>query len=730
MTAEQLAAYDVTWTTPSRDATGSMPIGNGDLAANVWVEPNGDVLLLVAKGDAWDENSTLCKLGRVRLRCDPPLDVGANFEACLSLSDATVVITAGGVRVSVWAEWDAPAIRVQVECEPANAVHVTLETWRNYPYRVWPTQTGDMFKNLTGRDPFPTIVSPDETAARGSDTLLVWHANQSHATDPVETNLKLQGLGDALRHIPPPLHGRVFGMAMVGRGFVATGPRTLSFAAASQHQLDLHALTLPAASTEDWQAAMCRQVDGDAFDVVSSAVAHAVAWQTFWERSTLVITSSADEDNAFNVARGYVLQRYMNACQGRSAQPIKFNGGLFSVGRPWDPDFRRWGGPGFWFQNLRLVYWPMLADGDFDLMRPWIKMYRDCLPLQQHRTKTYYGHDGAHYPETMTFWGAEVSGHYGWTPFEQRVAPEAECAYLTYYWSGGIELTLMLAEYVEHTLDADALTALDEIGRAVLTFYEQHYPRTADGTLRFEPAQALETWHKAVDPMPEIAGLHYLTARLLAMPEDRTSEAIRDQCRRLAASLPPLPVGERDGERVLLPAAAFDIKKNTENPELYCIFPYRLFGVGKPDLDLARRTFDRRLHVEHTCWHQDAIQMALLGLTVQAKDFVSRRADPACASDSRFPAFWNAFHDWNPDVDHGGVLQLAVQNMLVQCEGNLIRLLPAWPSDWDADFKFHLPGPAVIEGAVRAGRLMRWGIEPRSRAKDVLVPSPGTPGEG
>ena len=726
MTAEQLAAYDVTWTTPSRDASGSMPIGNGDLAANVWVEPNGDVLLLVAKGDAWDENGTLCKLGRVRLRFDPPLTVESNFRQQLGLSSATIMIESGGVRLSMWVNVHVALIRVDVHAKTPVAVHASLETWRNYPYRVWPTQTGDMFKNLTGRDPYPTTVSPDQIFSDGSAVSVACHVNETRTKDPVAINLKLQGLA-AMADCLSPLNGRIFGMAITGRDFVTTGPRTIQAASAISHQLDLHGLTLPDSSAEQWLAAMRQQinkvVERDKFEPDEAAVDHWMKWRDFWDRSALIIRSVGDTENAFNVTRAYLLQRYMNACQGRSAQPIKFNGGLFSVGRPWDPDFRRWGGPGFWFQNLRLVYWPMLADGDFDLMRPWIKMYRDCVPLQRHRTKTYYGHDGAHYPETMTFWGAEVSGHYGWTPFEKRERPEAECAYLTYYWSGGIELTLMLAEYVDHTLDVEAMSTLDEIGRAVLTFYEEHYPRTADGIIRFEPAQALETWHKAVDPMPEIAGLRYLTARILAMPDHRTSAALQDQCRRLAASLPPLPVGDRYGERVLLPAAEFDIKKNTENPELYCVFPYRLFGVGKPDLALARRTFAKRLHVEHTCWHQDAVQMALLGLTEEAKDFVSRRASPACSSDSRFPAFWNAFHDWNPDVDHGGVLQLAVQNMLVQCDGRTIRLLPAWPSDWEADFKFHLPGPAVIAGRVSGGKLVHWAVDPPERAKDVVVTS-------
>ncbi|MGC4033133.1 MAG: hypothetical protein QM754_15645 [Tepidisphaeraceae bacterium] len=216
--------------------------------------------------------------------------------------------------------------------------------------------------------------------------------------------------------------------------------------------------------------------------------------------------------------------------------------------------------------------------------------------------------------------------------------------------------------------------------------------------------------------MPEVAGLRYTLKKLLllrwSLPSDLTERA-----RRILNDLPPVPVGEKDGEMVLLPAAEFDLKKNTENPELYCVFPYRLFGVGKPDLDLAKRTFARRLHVEHTCWHQDVIQMALLGMTAEAQDFISRRAADECHSDSRFPAFWNAFHDWVPDIDHGGVLQIALQFMLVQCDGRQIRLLPAWPAEWDADFKLHVPGPAVIEGRVpprQSGALGRHPGKPDS----------------
>ena len=69
------------------------------------------------------------------------------------------------------------------------------------------------------------------------------------------------------------------------------------------------------------------------------------------------------------------------------AYPIKFNGSIFTVDSPpLDPDYRRWGGP-YWWQNTRLPYWPMLASGDFDLMQPMFRMYRESLPLAAERTR-------------------------------------------------------------------------------------------------------------------------------------------------------------------------------------------------------------------------------------------------------------------------------------------------------------------------------------------------------
>ena len=72
---------NIIWTTPSRDSSGSMPLGNGDIGLNVWVEEDGDLLFYLSKTDAWDENARLLKLGRVRVSLTPsPFCAGLHVE--------------------------------------------------------------------------------------------------------------------------------------------------------------------------------------------------------------------------------------------------------------------------------------------------------------------------------------------------------------------------------------------------------------------------------------------------------------------------------------------------------------------------------------------------------------------------------------------------------------------------------------------------------------------------
>lgn len=423
------------------------------------------------------------------------------------------------------------------------------------------------------------------------------------------------------------------------------------------------------------------------------------------------------------VSQGYTLQRFIAACGGRGAFPIKFNGSIFTVdpkepGETYDADYRRWGGP-YWFQNTRLPYWPMPACGDYDLMQPLFRMYRDALPLAQARTPLYFGHEGAFFPETIYFWGVYANENYGWNR-KGKPSSHVDNTYIRYYWSGGLELTAIMLNYYAHTRDDDFLKkTLLPFAEAILQFYDRHYSRDAKGKMLIQPSQSLETWQKATNPLPPIAGMRFILDKLLALPVDKVGVARRADWERLRREIPDLPLKRQGNKTVLLPAEEFTELRNMENPELYAIFPYRFYGVGKPDLEIGRATFANRANKATGGWQQNAIQAAYLGLTDIASAFTVRNfsnRDPG----SRFPAFWGPNFDWVPDQDHGSVAMMALQTMLMQCEGEQILLFPAWPRKWDVEFKLHAPSDTVVEGVYRNGRLQKLNVVPKSRERDVV----------
>src|SRR5438128_4616393 len=122
---DRLDRYNVVCDSPSQGACGSMPIGNGDIGVNVWVEQNGDVLLLIAKCDAWDENSINLKLGRIRLKLSR-LSL-TPFRQTLRLRTGDVEIVLGDVRLVLWVDANQPVVHIDAESASPFELQSSLE---------------------------------------------------------------------------------------------------------------------------------------------------------------------------------------------------------------------------------------------------------------------------------------------------------------------------------------------------------------------------------------------------------------------------------------------------------------------------------------------------------------------------------------------------------------------------------------------------------------------------
>lgn len=729
---------NVFWDSLGTSELDSMPIGNGDLAANVWTEQNGDLVLLVAKSDAWSELNKLDKLARIRVRLtDNPFAGNGGLTQTLHLEDGSIKIRRGANRLLVWVDANHPVLHIQGDfAEPVSA-EARLELWRNqvHSYNQPSPDRGGLFG--LGNHSLPMDFAADTVLPAASNRLTWFHLNPSSIYPIV---LKQQHLESLAAKYPDPLLGRCFGGTLIGAGMRAADDHALrSVGKRKELKVDLVALTTTAPNTAaTWQQkldALTRSSEATPLPVAWRQ--HQAWWRAFWNRSWIQLDGP---EETHVVEQGYVIQHYIFAASSRGAYPVKFNGGLFTVGHDMpdnvdsteaehNPDYRRWGGS-YWNQNNRWLYWPLLATGDFDLIKPWFDLYLKALPLARDRTQAYYHHDGAAFIETMDFWGLPNLNDYGWDHPDIEVASR----YMRYHMQGGIEVVAQMLDQYDLTQDADfARGKLLPFADAILTFYERHWPLDTDGKLHLFPSQSIETYQlNAENPTPDIAGLHSVVERLLKMPASLVSDEERKAWTRLNSKLPPIATGttyrgkipphgrgEPDGIRVLLPAKAYGDTKNSENPELYTVFPYRLYGVGKENLALARDTYAARLFPGATCWRQDGEDAALLGLPEDARKDVI--ANFTSYGNQRFKWFWMTANDWIPDLDNGGSGMMTLQLMLLQADGRRIQLLPAWPSTWTADFKLHAPYQTTVEGHVENGRITSLKVTPGARRKDVVV---------
>ncbi|HVU32685.1 MAG TPA: DUF5703 domain-containing protein [Opitutaceae bacterium] len=740
--ATLVAQRDVVWTTPGASEQDSLPLGNGDLAANVWTEGKGDLVLLLAKSDAWTELGKLVKLGRVRIHLEgePFVDPG-KFREVLRLETGDIEIAAGDTTYRIWIDANRPALHVEIHSAAPRALRATLETWRT------PEALGNGDAEKAGMSEIAGIktvaLEPDTIFPAGPDALTWCHFNRQSVYPIV---LQQEHLGAVENKYPDPLLRRCFGALLTGRNLRSEGDQSLvSSSPQTDFRMDLVALTQrPAASPEAWRRAVeLLRKSANPADLVSAWKEHCQWWTGFWNRSWIDVTGGPESDD---VAQGYAMQRFMMAASSRGELPVKFNGGLFTVGRDvpagtrsnaqtHNPDYRAWGNS-YWNQNNRLLYWPLIQTGDYDLLRPWFEMYLAALPLARDRTAIYYHHDGASFPETMFFWGLPNLHDFGWN----NPSNEIQSRWQRYHIQGTLEVIAQMLDYYDYTGDeAFAAKSLVPFADAIVTYYAEHYPHGSDGKLCLVPAQSLETYQLiAVNPTPDLAGLKSDLPRLLGLPERLTTSAQRAAWSKLLHVLPDLPMGTTDakgktpplgigdphGTPILLPAGQYGKTGNSENPELYVTFPYRLYGIGKPDLKLARDTYAARRSPQKTCWGQDGTEAAVLGLTSEARAAVV--SEFTNYGNQRFRWFWKPAHDWIPDLDNGGSGMITLQEMLLQADGRKLYLLPAWPADWSADFKLHAPLATVVEGRIEHGKLVALHVTPKSRAADVVVVGPET----
>ena len=783
--ANPLDACNVVWDSPSKDSGGSMPLGNGDIGLNAWVEENGDLLFFISKTDSWTDSGRLVKLGQVRLHLTPSL-AAKPFRQELQIRKGVMEIqSATGNQQStirLWIDANRPVIHIEGESKQEIQAQVGLYVWRTADRDM---QRDDNIGYLSGQNTGP-IMEKADTVLPQKDNRIVWYHRNEGTIVPLA--MKLQGMESLLPLVRDPILHNTFGGAISGKGMVpvAAGEATQALKTSvptRRLEIAIHVLTAQTDTAEQWLEKLDAIVVEERKTGLENAwKAHCKWWQDFWNRSWMFVRSPEDgvpttaeqaaarqkerselqvtgegglenhkrpavsaEPAGAVVSQGYALQRFILATGGRGAYPAKHNGSIFTVNSR-KPDSlddvdNRALGANYWFlDQATTAYGPLLLSGDYDLLMPLFKMYRGMVSMARERTKLQYHHEGIYIPATVYPWGTYQ-----------------ENEYVRWLWHGGLELTAKMLDYYEATGDEAFLRdTLMPIADGVATFYDQHWKRDGKGKIRMDPACALESGHEVVNPLPEIAGLRYVLPRLLALPEDKTTAAQRAAWRKTLADVPEIPMAtlkdaatpeqlavwklppsERPevrmsaeaNKKILVAAEVIKTWQGDEIPDLYAVFPYRLYAFDSKDADIGRRT------VERWCptvprngvpwegrvggWRLQAVQVAFVGKAEQA----ARLVTSSLASHepySRFPAFWGPNQVGQLDQSHGGVTMTALQAMLMQVVGKKIYLFPAWPKDWDVNFKLHALYNTTVEGELRGGKVVSLKVTPESRKADVV----------
>lgn len=756
---------NVIWNTPSRNSSESMPCGGGDIGMNIWVE-EGDILFYLSRSGTFDENNCQLKQGRFRIRLFPnPFKDAKDFRQELKLKDGYVEVSAGGTQIQLWADVYHPVVHVEITNAQPLRTEVSYENWR-YKERMirkgegqqcsykWAPPKGAVttadFVSLSSKKKLPGMT-------KKGNLLLFYHRNPEQTVFDIA--VAQQGMENVKSQMMNPLKHLTFGGYLFGDNLEYTGTTDSIYAdtdyrawnfrsskASRKEQFCIVLHTEQTATVEQWKQDLQINLQRIAPQgKISSKIVSQdkkqtrLWWNAFWQRSfiePIENTENKNDSDIKKITRNYTLFRYMLGCNAYGSVPTKFNGGLFTFDpchidekQAFTPDYRKWGGGTMTAQNQRLVYWPMLKSGDFDMMSSQFDFYNRMLKNAELRTQVYWQHNGACFCEQIENYGLPNPAEYGFKRPEWFDKGLEYNAWLEYEWDTILEFCQMILE-TKNYANADITPYLPLI-ESSLTFFDEHYRQLAsrrgrkaldgNGHLVLFPGSACETYKMTNNASSTIAALKTVLENYGKKDE-------------MLKTIPPIPLRYIEIKDSLNPAASPELKQtispaaswerinNVETPQLYPVFPWRIYGVGKENLELARNTYfydpEAIRFRSHVGWKQDNIWAACLGLTEEAKRLALSKLSNG---PHRFPAFWGPGYDWAPDHNWGGSGMIGLQEMLLQTNGEQILLFPAWPKEWDIHFKLHAPGKTTVEATLKDGKVTDLKVLPESRKKDIII---------
>jgi len=663
---------DVVYLAPARQGWEGLPLGNGTLGAQVW-QPDG-LMFQLNTPLSGVYGGALC---RVRLRTTPAMLTGMRtYRQRLSLYDATLLTEigtdAGKLTARCWIPAQSDAL--VIECDDARSDvadrFLEIQTWR--PSAVLAAESGA----LRVSDALKVQGEPDYRFAVAANVEGV----EAVAEKAEERTLRLR--------IPASKFTVCIALA-------ATRDKTADVAALAGQRL--------------------AALQGRGLTELQKA--HTAWWSQFWAKSFIKLAS--DDGTADYCANLWYLHLFAMAAGSRGEVPPKFNGGLWTDQR----DDREWGAA-YWHWNTQETYWPVFAANHLELHRPYQEMYWGMLPAVKQWTKETWELDGAQYQETIPFNGAM-----GVWQKERGVHPRApvpkNVAHTNLILSSSAEIAMQFWwVYLYAGDEAFLRERVYPLMKEVAAFYVGYLEKDASGRYNMYPSNAHETFWKVKNPASDLAALRYFFAAIVDASRQLGADAdLRAVWQDRLDHLAPWAINPATGAILpydLRPGEKIDYR-NAENPDVFAVGVFPLITLGSPDYALGVKTFHARHNVNVYGWTTDSICAVRLGLAEPApqgappqQQGISQLLVGHAQMYQDHPSGLQDYYSRNPAIhpylEGSGTFSTAVGEMLLQSWNGLIRVCPALPKAWSADFKLLAMGGFEVTAHAEHGEVRRVSL--------------------
>ncbi|MBD1555696.1 hypothetical protein HC752_01940 [Vibrio sp. S9_S30] len=696
------------------------PIGNGTVGGSVWWKDGYGMHVQVQHTNQILGNRSNGVLSFPDLE---NMDGSAltPFQASLDLADGVFTANDGAVTVRVYADKTKDAIIVDMSGLSANQTQrLNLNLW---PGRA-PTWVNDAQNGVFGfteglSDPLnPTFRGGMVTAIQSTGTSIT----KASISDGIQQTVSADADGN-LRVIFSATEWESMAFSDTGVAELAT----------AHNGMLREANLLQNAKSEwhnRWANVMPIRIDVDRND-------------------------TSKPEALFESAR--TLNLYYSSIGAQGQYPITQGGRSRLIG-PGKEANRQWNYyyGGDWNFNSRNQYYTMLASGQAHLMKPYFEWYTGNLSKSEENTRDNFPStvegvcitDNNRYDKHNYY--VSISGndlgdgteHIG----VEYCNPNSHW-YTTNQYETGAAVALTLFQYADLTGDTAYLESKAEFIRKVTLFMAtvgEVDSTTGKYTVK---GNTFENWFYTQNPSLIVASMKALFPKVRAWAQNKVDSnsdgkgdyaALIRKIDSVTPYMPSLPITNKNhgSDNAYWRQSDPNISKtdsnailawtenklnsglsNFQNPEMEAVWPYNLFGVGKPDLALAQRSYNYQYFPNRYEWNFDATWAARLGLKDKVADSLLYSLKHHIYGGAQLTnGFSSGGHpDFGPDNGHGQIEMLGnmshgIQESIVQYYDGVLRLGVGLPNTWTLQGAAKIAGQHIVAADFQSGELKAAAI--------------------